>query len=140
MKKFGMIVLVLLLLVAIASGAGAAVERTLEQRVTDLEARVDACGCPVDPAADLSLPAGLQTQAAGSTVAPGSTTTPPPVVEPTTAPAEPTAAPEPEPTKKPHCNQGLGNGQEGCDPGNSNNTNPSNDEGPCNRGRSGKCN
>lgn len=27
-----------------------------------------------------------------------------------------------------HCNQGLGNGSEGCDPGNSNNHNPSNDE------------
>jgi hypothetical protein len=29
---------------------------------------------------------------------------------------------------KPHCNQGVGNGPEGCDPGNSNNHNPSNDE------------
>lgn len=27
-----------------------------------------------------------------------------------------------------HCNQGVGNGPEGCDPGNSNNHNPSNDE------------
>lgn len=27
-----------------------------------------------------------------------------------------------------HCNQGVGNGAEGCDPGNSNNHNPSNDE------------
>jgi len=29
---------------------------------------------------------------------------------------------------KQHCNQGVGNGPEGCDPGNSNNHNPSNDE------------
>ncbi len=27
-----------------------------------------------------------------------------------------------------HCNQGIGNGSEGCDPGNSNHHNPSNDE------------
>ncbi len=33
----------------------------------------------------------------------------------------------PPPTKK-HCNQGVGNGPEGCDPGNSNNQNSSNDE------------
>jgi hypothetical protein len=30
--------------------------------------------------------------------------------------------------KKTHCNQGVGNGPEGCDPGNSNNHNTSNDE------------
>jgi hypothetical protein len=30
--------------------------------------------------------------------------------------------------KRPGCNQGVGNGPEGCDPGNSNNHNPSNDE------------
>jgi hypothetical protein len=30
--------------------------------------------------------------------------------------------------KKDKCNQGVGNGPEGCDPGNSNNHNPSNDE------------
>jgi hypothetical protein len=29
---------------------------------------------------------------------------------------------------KQHCNQGIGNGAEGCDPGNSNHHNPSNDE------------
>ncbi|MGI8401190.1 MAG: ice-binding family protein [Gemmatimonadaceae bacterium] len=32
------------------------------------------------------------------------------------------------PPQKEHCNQGVGNGPEGCDPGNSNNHNPSNDE------------
>jgi hypothetical protein len=39
---------------------------------------------------------------------------------------------------KKHCNQGVGNGPEGCDPGNSNNHNPSNDErgGTRNPGRS----
>ena len=39
------------------------------------------------------------------------------------------------------CNQGVGNGPEGCDPGNSNNHNPSNDEGggtPGTPGRKGK--
>ncbi len=33
------------------------------------------------------------------------------------------------------CNQGIGNGSEGCDPGNSNNHNPSNDEGSDGRGK-----
>lgn len=40
-----------------------------------------------------------------------------------------------------HCNQGVGNGPEGCDPGNSNNKNTSNDElggTPGNPGRQGK--
>ena len=38
------------------------------------------------------------------------------------------------------CNQGVGNGPEGCDPGNSNNKRPSNDENggrPGNPGRGG---
>ncbi len=30
--------------------------------------------------------------------------------------------------EKPKCNQGVGNGPEGCDPGNSNHNQPSNDE------------
>jgi hypothetical protein len=34
-----------------------------------------------------------------------------------------------------HCNQGIGNGTEGCDPGNSNHHNPSNDELGDGRGR-----
>jgi hypothetical protein len=38
-------------------------------------------------------------------------------------------------TAKAKCNQGVGNGPEGCDPGNSNNRNPSNDE---NGGKPGK--
>jgi len=41
---------------------------------------------------------------------------------------------------KQHCNQGVGNGPEGCDPGNSNNKNSSNDENggtPGNPGRQG---
>jgi hypothetical protein len=53
-----------------------------------------------------------------------------PTREPTKQPTEhqtatstvqtaPTATPEPEPTDKPHCNRGLGNGPEDCDPGNS---------------------
>ena len=40
--------------------------------------------------------------------------TPPPTKEPTEEPTPP-----PEPTEKPKCNRGLGNGAEGCDPGNS---------------------
>ena len=36
------------------------------------------------------------------------------------------------------CNQGVGNGPEGCDPGNSNNHNPSNDEGGGTRGNPGR--
>jgi len=43
--------------------------------------------------------------------------------------------------KKPACNQGVGNGPEGCDPGNSNNHNPSNDENggvPGDPGRQGR--
>lgn len=34
-----------------------------------------------------------------------------------------------------HCNQGVGNGAEGCDPGNSNHRHPSNDESGAGRGR-----
>ena len=55
----------------------------------------------------------IPTQGATSTVAP---TVAPPTVEPS-------------PTRPP-CNQGVGNGQEGCDPGRSNHNQPSNDEGP----------
>ena len=36
-----------------------------------------------------------------------------------------------------NCNQGLGNGSEGCDPGNSNNNQPSNDEPGGGRGNNG---
>jgi hypothetical protein len=42
--------------------------------------------------------------------------------------------------EKKHCNQGVGNGPEGCDPGNSNHNQPSNDENggtPGNPGRKG---
>jgi hypothetical protein len=41
----------------------------------------------------------------------------------------------PQPQK---CNQGVGNGPEGCDPGNSNNHNPSNDENGGTRGKPGR--
>ncbi|NIV33065.1 MAG: hypothetical protein GWN58_27550 [Anaerolineae bacterium] len=50
-----------------------------------------------------------------------------------------TPQPEPKPKDKDKCNQGVGNGSEGCDPGNSNHNQPSNDEGegdtPGNPGR-----
>lgn len=50
------------------------------------------------------------------------------------------AGPGPGPGGKAKCNQGVGNGPEGCDPGNSNHRNPSNDERggtPGNPGRKG---
>ncbi len=54
---------------------------------------------------------------------PTTESTPKPTPEPT---LEPT--PETPGENKRKCNQGIGNGPEGCDPGNSNNRNPSNDE------------
>ena len=45
-----------------------------------------------------------------------------PTKEPTDVPPEKTPTPEPTlppPPEKPKCNRGLGNGPEGCDPGNS---------------------
>lgn len=47
---------------------------------------------------------------------------------PTATPVVPTTTPEMKPTKQ-ACNQGIGNGAEGCDPGNSNHNQSSNDEG-----------
>ena len=45
---------------------------------------------------------------------------PTPFVYPTPLPTrEPTKEPTQEPTEKQKCNRGLGNGSEGCDPGNS---------------------
>ncbi len=72
-------------------------------------------------------------------VAPPPGQTPPPPTETPTLPPPPTVTPpptEPPPTETPppteppkaKCNQGVGNGSEGCDPGNSNNTQSSNDE------------
>jgi len=58
------------------------------------------------------------------------------VTLPTQGPT-PTVAPptvEPSPTPHPPCNQGVGNGPDGCDPGHSNHNQPSNDEGPCGPG------
>lgn len=56
-----------------------------------------------------------------------------PTEVPTETPTTPTEPPPPEPTQepteKPKCNQGLGNGPEGCSPGNSDNNQPPNDEG-----------
>lgn len=40
----------------------------------------------------------------------------------------PVDTPVPTATEKVKCNQGIGNGEEGCDPGNSNHNQPSNDE------------
>ena len=52
----------------------------------------------------------------------------------------PITSPDCGETQKRHCNQGVGNGPEGCDPGNSNHNQPSNDENggtPGNPGRKG---
>lgn len=61
------------------------------------------------------------------------TSTPVPTATPvvtTTPVVEVTPTPEVEEgNDKPKCNQGLGNGSEGCDPGNSNHNQVSNDEG-----------
>lgn len=46
----------------------------------------------------------------------------------------PDVAPDDAPSGNSGCNQGRGNGSEGCDPGNSNHNQPSNDEGATNRG------
>lgn len=61
---------------------------------------------------------------------------PPTVSKPTPAPPKPPVSPKPEPSDppkshdKPKCNEGVGNGSEGCDPGKGNQGKPSNDEGP----------
>ncbi len=60
-------------------------------------------------------------------------------VPPTATPVPPTVIPTETPGKQ-KCNQGVGNGNEGCDPGNSDHNQPSNDEGggqPGNPGRGG---
>lgn len=52
----------------------------------------------------------------------------------------PINSPNCDASQKPKCNQGVGNGPEGCDPGNSNHNQPSNDENggtPGNPGRKG---
>ncbi|KKN14521.1 hypothetical protein LCGC14_0995240 [marine sediment metagenome] len=56
-------------------------------------------------------------------ITPEFTGTPEPTVTPMTS-----NTPLPNRTPRPSCNQGRGNSGEGCDPGNSNNHNPSNDE------------
>jgi len=78
-------------------------------------------------------PTETQTQTATPTETPTQTETPtetptPPTETPTPPPPTETPTPPPTKTPKPKCNQGIGNGPEGCDPGNSNNHNPSNDE------------
>lgn len=56
---------------------------------------------------------------------------------PIATPVPPTVVP---PTEKPKCNQGVGNGNEGCDPGNSNHNQPSNDENGGSPGNPGRGN
>lgn len=58
----------------------------------------------------------------------------PPSTEPPVRPTEPPAT---EPPSSTSCNQGRGNGSEGCDPGNSNHNQISNDE-PGHRGKGKK--
>ena len=74
---------------------------------------------------------------AGPPVAPPVAIVPPAVITPTppiSGPVPPPTPPDddvPPPNDKQHCNQGLGNGSEGCSPGQSDNTvNPNHPHGP----------
>ena len=131
MKKLIIVLLLVGLTAAIATAAGAREERTLEQRVAELEAKVAAlmaCNPISCDAPSLGQSTGIFGQSGGD-VTISETITPTEIAQPTVA-----QPPEPGATVKPKCNQGVGNGPEGCDPGNSNNHNPSNDENPTNRG------
>jgi hypothetical protein len=66
------------------------------------------CGCEEDIPCNLPLITPTPTHGNGED-------TPTPVITPT----EPVPSETPEPTEKPKCNRGLGNNEEGCDPGNS---------------------
>ena len=83
------------------------------------------CGCPCPTCEN-----GVQTivatgdQPSQTPPPPVVTTVPPPSA---TTPPPGTETPPPDETEE-KCNQGLGNGSEGCDPGNSNNNQDSNDE------------
>jgi hypothetical protein len=79
------------------------------------------CAVATTPPTATPITVALPTQGPTSTVA-----LPTQGLTPTMAP--PTV--EPSPTPRPPCNQGVGNGPEGCDPGRSNHNQPSNDEGP----------
>ena len=84
------------------------------------------CGCPCPTCKD-----GVQTvvsteKSSSQTPPPSVVTTPPPVI--TFTPPVSTETPPPHIEEKQKCNQGGGNGSEGCDPGNSNNNQDSNDE------------
>jgi hypothetical protein len=72
--------------------------------------------CGETPEATCAVPEEIKTPAPTNTDAPEAT---------------PTDVPEvtPEATPKQKCNQGIGEGAENCDPGNSNHNQPSNDEG-----------
>jgi hypothetical protein len=79
------------------------------------------CAVATTPPTATPITVALPTQGPTSTVAL-------PTQGPTSTVALPTV--EPSPTPRPPCNQGVGNGPEGCDPGRSNHNQPSNDEGP----------
>ena len=91
------------------------------------------CVCPCDGCETASVAGGPSTGVPPTQPPPDGTQPPPPTVTntPPTLEPTPTSTPVPESGK---CNQGRGNGQEGCDPGNSNNNQDSNDE-PGVRGR-----
>lgn len=85
------------------------------------------CGCPCDGCETASVAGESPTSVPPTQPPPDGTQPPPPTatnIPPTLEPT-PTSTPVPESGK---CNQGRGNGDEGCDPGNSNNNQDSNDE------------
>ena len=152
---------IVLALTLLVSSGKATEERTLWERVATLELenvalkqRVEAlekCNPTVCTASYSSAVSGFSVpsgslevvpptlQPSVSPTEPNITTTPEPsitpepsvTIEPSTTP-EPSETPEPE--EKERCNQGRGNGSEGCDPGKSNHRRPSNDEEEYNRG------
>ena len=74
----------------------------------------------VEPTDTHTSPTEQPTNLPTDTPPPGPTATPEPTDLPKPTPTvEPTDVPEPTRTPKPKCNRGLGNGAEGCDPGNS---------------------
>lgn len=89
-------------------------------------------GTPTTPTATVTTtPTGTVTTTPTETETPTPTGTVTPTQPTPTSTPVPTTQTPPPPTATPtpkHCNQGIGNGSEGCDPGNSNNHNPSNDE------------
>jgi hypothetical protein len=90
----------------------------------------EVCEVPPIPETQETTPVVTETPAPTTTPVPTGTPVPTETPEPTVTPTTPPSpTPTVEPTEKPHCNQGVGNGPEGCSPGNSDHNQPPNDEG-----------